>query len=520
MASDAPTLDKIAIGAFIAAIVTAAVAGALPAVWWDPIAYHLPIAARALTTGVFSFDPTMTQTAFPLLGEAAALPAYAIGGSAGAALVTLGSGIVLAVLCAAIARGFDPNAAWLGAALVATSPLWAWLAPSFYVDVPFATFAVAAIGAPLVLTSRAARPTNIALVAGTFAGSAAAVKLTGVGVIIVAGVVAVLAARREWRWSVISFLIGAAALALPWYARSAIVAGDPAYPFLSPLLHPGSAVADFSVRYATMTRNWCGGGYGAADLLLLPWRMMTNPRFYCGDPGYALRLGIVLFAVGVAWVRSARIPALIALGFTGLWFLESHQDRFLVPALAFYAIAVAVAARRIAPRLGAAIAVLLIALGTLAVVENWIPGFEYAASNSVVPAYQYMSGRMDARQYLSARLESYAAADWFRTHTRANERIFALDDVRDYYFGPNVVWGNPFYQAVWDIDWHAKPSVRYAALRAAGFRFMVVNAYRAYVERTPTGIDWRVLQQDQADGALRPVFQSDDVTVYELAAPR
>jgi len=89
--------DWLALAAIGLAVFTGIVAAALPAVWWDPIAYHLPFVERALRVGAFAFDPAMTQLAFPLLGAAGALPEYAIADSAGSALVPLGAGVALVV---------------------------------------------------------------------------------------------------------------------------------------------------------------------------------------------------------------------------------------------------------------------------------------------------------------------------------------------------------------------------------------------------------------------------------------
>ncbi|HYK52712.1 MAG TPA: hypothetical protein VEV38_04210, partial [Candidatus Eremiobacteraceae bacterium] len=139
------SLDKAAIGVIACAVLTGVVAAALPAIWWDPLAYHLPILARALEAHTFAADSSMLQTNFVLLGEAAALPAYVIGGSAGAAFATLGAGIVLVLLCGEWAEDVAAGTGRIAMALVSCSALWVWLAPSFYVDIPFAMFALGAL---------------------------------------------------------------------------------------------------------------------------------------------------------------------------------------------------------------------------------------------------------------------------------------------------------------------------------------------------------------------------------------
>jgi len=505
--------DWLALAAIGLAVFTGIVAAALPAVWWDPIAYHLPIVERALRVGAFAFDPAMTQSGFPLLGEAGALPAYAIAGSAGPAFVTLGAGVVLALLCGAVANRFEPKASLLAVALVAASPLWMWLSPSFYVDVPFAMFAVGAIAAPLLFDKAGDRGPWVGLLCGALAGAAAAVKIPGIATAFVAAIV-LLSANGESRgrrlaWFALAFCL----VALPWYVRSYVLAGDPIYPFLSQWIGHAQSVRDFAVRYATMTRNWCGGGYSLIDAALAPWRMLTDPRRYCGDPGYALRLGTVFFLAGFAAVKRIRPIAAIAAVLALLWFFESHQDRFVLPALCFFAIAVAVGAVGIGDRLGKAAAFLLASLSIVAVLANWLPALESEASNSIVPAFSYIAGSQSGPQYLHDRLETYAADQWLGF---SRGPVLALDDVRDYYSAASV-WGNPYYQPVWNLDWTVPSSVRYSAVARIGIRYLIVNANPAYVGRTPTGIDWQVLSSDVRSGALRVVFEHERVMVLELS---
>jgi hypothetical protein len=91
--------------------------------------------------------------------------------------------------------------------------------------------------------------------------------------------------------------------------------------------------------------------------------------------------------------------------------------------------------------------------------------------------------------------------------------------VRDYYFGSATAWFDPDYQSANAIDWTLPSPERY--LRgAAGYQYAFVNANRAYVDRTPTGIDWNALASDVRAGVLRPVFSSHGVTVYELPRAR
>jgi hypothetical protein len=264
-----------------------------------------------------------------------------------------------------------------------------------------------------------------------------------------------------------------------------------------------------------MTRSWCGGGTSFADAIALPWHLMTAPRSFCGDPGYALDLAAIFFVASLVYFRRTWPVIVACVALTAFWFASSQQLRFLVPAVCLYAIASAAGTAMVSPRLKTIGQSALLALCLLGVGVNWLPGPARDASNSIAPAYAYATGAQTAAGYLSQRLEFYDAARWLHAHG-GGQPVAALDDVRDYYFGPATAWLNPYYQFKWDLDWSKPGTQRYLSLVHAGYRYLVSNANDAYVRRTPTGVDWHVLDADVRDGVLRNRFSANGVTVYEL----
>ncbi len=514
------SLDLISKFAWVVATVAlliALCAAALPAVWWDPIAYHLPIVALALAHHTLAFDPGIPQTGFPLLAESAALPAYALAGSAGAAMATLGSGIVLALVCGELAESFASGARALATALVATSALLLWLAPSFYIDVPFALFAVAALAVPM-LAARDNTPL-LGSLSGAFAGAAAATKYPGLFVAVIAAVVALIYLPRR-AVALASFAGGLLVVGLGWYARTYVLTGDPLYPFLGAMLasmraQHGGVHNNVVQTFHAASPHFCGGGIAPVDLILLPWRMLVDPRMFCGDPGYALRLGIVV--VIAALFIFGRLRAMIAIiaVLSIFWFYTAQQWRFLVDALALFAVVVAAGATLIRSQARVLVGAVLIVLCLVGALTQVFPWTIADASNSLVPAYRYMLGRETGTDYLRHRLESFAAAQWLANHDK-DAKIFALDDVRDYYFGANVMWGNSPYPGGWRLDWSAPPAQRYVDLENKGFNYMVVNANPAYLNRTVVDVDWPALADDVKSGELKTVFAQNDVIVYQL----
>jgi Dolichyl-phosphate-mannose-protein mannosyltransferase len=505
--------DGVAIVVILAAALTGIIAAALPAVWWDPIAYHLPLAAMALAHGTFVFSPHMVQTAFPQLGESAALPAYALAGSAGAAMVMLGTGLCLALLASALANSVSPGSGITAAMLVCSCPLWLWLAPTFYVDIPFAMFVVAAI--TVILEHKADLKVGCYMVAGILCGAAAAVKYSGLAACAIVLVFAIVRARSQWLKSTLAYAAGAVVISAGWYLRTFAASGDPIYPFLSVQFAHAATMASFAARYVDMTRHWCGGGSSPTDLLALPYRLIATPRSFCGDPGLGLRGGIIFALAAIVTLRTAVAIALLTLAMIVAWFYTSQQWRFALAPLATYTTLVSAGMGALGARLRPLFSVALSVLGAYSIAVNWLPFERLEAAQSVVPALPYVLGKQTASQYLNERLESYAAAQWLAEHNIPGNEILALDDVRDYYFPVGTVWGNPYYQPALTLDWQTGARDRYARLRALGFRYLVVNANLAYLGRTPTGIDWMVFANDTRT-VLREVFQKNGVAIYSF----
>jgi hypothetical protein len=512
--STAGALDKAAWVITGLAWFTAAIAAALPVVDWDPLAYHLPIVASTLAHGAFVFDADLAQSAFPLLAEAAALPAFALAGSAGATFATLGAGIALSLMAGALAGRVRTGSGPLTCALVASSSLWLWISPAFYVDIPFALAALAAFGLALTFDDVDAR---CAAAVGFFAGAAAAIKYPGLGVAALAiAIVAWRSATLVRGRAIAADLAACAAIAGGWYVRTYAVTGDPLYPFGSGVLGHSAGVRDFATRYASMTRDWCGGHATIGDFASMPWRMLAEPQMYCGDQGYALRLAVVLF-VAAFFVPRARAFVALTLTLVTVWFWTSRQWRFLATALTTYAIAATAGLDALSERHRPAVTAALLILAAASVTLNWLPQPGRDASNSLAPGFAYMTGAQSGRDYLSGRLEGYDAGEWVLSRLAPDAHVALLDDVRSYYLGPAAIDLNPYYQAKWRLDWAASPADRYRALRLNRVEYLIVNANPAYLARTPVEIDWTALAFDEHAGAIRRVFSAHDVIVFGLA---
>ena len=313
---------------WITGAVLAAVAATLlaPETHIDALIYHLGIAGRAVATGRLTAPSGNFLHHFPLLTELLRGWGLALGGEPAARLWTLG-GLVAgaAAVRAALAPLSGPAWGWAGFGLWATSPLAEGMAMGGKPDVFTAAFGVAALSA----LARGGR--RGALVAGLLAGAASGSKLQG---FVVVPILAVLALRRPGGRRAVAValvLAGAAAAAGPWLAKSALLTGDPVYPFGKRGWGMTAAAVD-QLAEVSGTMALRGRYDGFLRRLAAPWTAtMTD-----GLP--ALWLALVPLALLGAG-RAAR-PWWIAgaLGWIA-WSLGPPQPRYAIVPLAWMAVA-------------------------------------------------------------------------------------------------------------------------------------------------------------------------------------
>ncbi|HVS64616.1 MAG TPA: hypothetical protein VMT85_14060 [Thermoanaerobaculia bacterium] len=375
--------------ALAAVAVTAAVLGVLaraliPDVSWDADVYHLTVPRIYLEHGGFVRIPFNVYSNWPLgiellFGAAMALRDFVL-----AKLLHLAFGVLAAVLAWRLAgprtstvAGVEPSVAQgaVAAALFLANPVVLAEMAVAYVDLASAFFLLLGFGAlDRGLSARGLHPrttddlaplpdeTRAALLlAGICAGALCAIKVTG---FVAAGCLATLfvleAWRARWPWrsvtrALVRLAIPAALLFLPWLVKSAILTGNPVYPFLHTLLGGPEWSAALSEELARWQRA-IGMGRGPVDYLLLPLRVaLEGGTGYDRFDGRIAPFWLLLVPLS-AWAALRdevvrRALFLAALSFA-VWAVSSQQMRFLVPAVALLAVAAARALGELVRALG------------------------------------------------------------------------------------------------------------------------------------------------------------------------
>lgn len=380
----------------------------------DARAYHLGLTAEYVRLGGFPSRVGFYEM-LPQGLEMLFVPAFAFGRHSAARLVHLAFLLATVPLMLRIGRRLElPEGAVLAAAvLYFCAPIAGITGTSAYTDAGGVFFTLSTFY--LLLVWRGTRDVRYLAPAGITAGFCYAIKVPG-GLVAILAVVFVVAVERGLRVRHVALLAGAAlAVAAPWILRDAIVTGNPVAPlfntlFPNPYFHPS-----MEKELAASLRSLWG---------VPPWRVpyeLIVGGTFAGAVGpvfFALPLGLLALgkrAGRLCWLTGA----LLALP----WFWNTGA-RFLMPALPFLAMALALAVVRALPR-----PVLWVCLAVQAV-GCWPQIFglyhrDYTWRLERIP-WRAALRIQSERDYLSSVLPAYQVARLVEDSTHPGERIFSL----------------------------------------------------------------------------------------------
>ncbi|MCC6154519.1 MAG: glycosyltransferase family 39 protein, partial [Candidatus Hydrogenedentes bacterium] len=310
------------------------------------------------------------------------------------------------------------------AAMIATTPIFLEHHAVPEIDIPYTATVVAALSA--LAAWRQERNSGWLVLAGLLAGSGCGIRHTAylAGALMLIGVLLV---AREHRWSSASvFAAVSAASAAPWLLRTALLCGNPVYPFFSSVLGANAAP---DIEVAAIGAHSSIQGSHFVQLIFFPWSLAMNPKHYGGwdtSPGVLwLVLGVLGMIVGG---RGARM--LGAFGGAGLAAIFFFQ-RFARYAFPFIAPLFAVAAVPLdtLPRLRNVVGMAMVVSFAFGLAPSM------AVMTSKLPVVFGLQSRDD---YLAARVERYPAMRWISQNLADDVTILSLDP-RGYYFDRRTV---------------------------------------------------------------------------------
>jgi len=411
--------EWISVAAIAGALALALLSALVPATGWDACVAHLSLPRDYAREGRIQLIEGNEYSAYPHLVHCLFAYAFAQGGETAVLLVSWAFGALACVGAVALGRRTeDRRCGLIAAAILATTPIFMDQGGTASVDLAFCAFTLAAL-AGLAAWCDEKKPGWLFLSA-FLVGSSCGIRHTGylVGLLLVLGVL-MLGGPGRLR---AAFTFGAMAMiaALPWLLRSALLVGNPFYPFFSewfgsdrlPHWHVSALGAHSSIQST-----------GLLSLIRFPVDIILRPHLYDGwtkSPG-----GLVLFlGLPGLLVGNRRCRALGAFSGAGIacFYFFQRLARYLLPFFAPMMIVAAVAACRLRS-LRHAIAALL------AVTFLYGLALDVAAVHFKIPVVFGIESRED---YLARRVERYQAFEWVNEHIPPEDIILTFDR-RTYY---------------------------------------------------------------------------------------
>jgi hypothetical protein len=383
-----------------------------PEVSPDGSGYHLGNVRRIAESGGFVWDYHSIYSAFPQGLEMLFLVAYLFGGMPAAAMVHLAFLCALAGLLVAYGRRFGfPHAGLFAAVLVFGSPVVGLVGSSAYNDVALAT-CIYAVFYSCEANSEDSSGRLLILIS-LLAGYCLAIKYTG-------GL-----ALPYAMWRTRRLLPSSAVVFGPWILRNWLWIGNPAAPFLNKWFPNWLYTADLEaaylsdIRHVEGFRHWWevpfdltiyGGrlpGFLGPVFLLSPLALLAL-RY---ETGRKLLLACVIFAVPCAL---------------------NPGGRFLIPALPFLALAMAIAMQNSPGTLP----LLAVFHGALAL-PRAMPLYcaDYAWRLREMPV------RVAEEPYIRRNVPGYALKEMIETNVPKGQKVFSLATLPEAYIDREIVVG-------------------------------------------------------------------------------
>jgi hypothetical protein len=420
-----------------------------PPVDWDATSYHFATSRLYLEMHRLVAATYLRYPVFPQLQEmlfTLGLGIYDDVAAQGMTLMTwVGTGLALVALGRRLGM---PAVGVIALGIWAGSPTAYSFGTIGYVDVPLTFFVTLAWLCWLIYSHE--KTVRWAALAGVFAGAAAATKYAGLFFVLGVALAIVLVAPRGARARPLAiFAVFAALVCVPWYARNAILSGDPLFPFLGRFL-PNRYwnATDLAVQIANLHQQ---GGRTLVDFARVWDRLAANQGIFVGpedtfSPALWIPLPLLLLARWKSFPE--RVLLLVALAFLCVWFFTSPSGRYLLPIIPLLCLGMAATLTMLLKRFRVPALVLAVLLA--------LPGTRYAIARTEVRGLPPVTApARDA--FISRTYPSYPLYSWLRQEG-ATGRIYAWRDSQMAYYSPGVFLGDWFGPARYSKIENALPS--------------------------------------------------------------
>lgn len=442
---------------FVAALV---VLNLLPPVARDELTHHLALPALFLEEGRAVVYPFAEQSYFPMQLTLLYTPLLAQGWESAPKYLHMFFGLAsVAILYVYLSSTVAIGVAAFVALLILTTPTFATLASSAYVDLGLLFFTTVSVVA--LLRWSESEQTGLLGLAGFAAGCAASVKYNGYLTLPLLLVGTITLAPRRDAVSILRNIAIFGALAIvplaPWLLRNYFETGNPVFPLLrgtlgGPPRADSPSIDIFTKRMFLYNESWI-------EILTTPFRAFVIGRF--GDPARFDGAFNPLFLFGFAAILSGRRTAkmdylwIFALAVLAMVFLlTTFRSRYAIASLVALAILTAALLDRWRTALPSA-RLLLPALGAAALAFNL---WHFADYWNLISPGAYLRGRESRQEFITRFVPEYPLSRFASENLPANANVhLAFLGQRGYY------WKRPYTYDYYYSGTTIRDAVRTAA---------------------------------------------------------
>ncbi len=393
---------------------------AAPEISPDGSVYHLALVRRYLDHHGFYRLTTSLFSNFPQGMEMLFLAAYAIGRHSAAALVHFLFVLALPAAIIAYSRRFGLGIAGvLAAGLVFVAPVVGIDGSSAYVDVALAFSGFASFYVLEIWAEDRTR-NGLLILAGLLSGFCFAIKYTGVAAILFA---VVYLAWRKCTVRHLAVLVGSSAiLAAPWLLKNWIIVQNPVSPFFNRVFPNPYIHVSFENEFRESMRHFNGAH--------LSWETPLELTLRGGLLQGTLGPAFLLVPVGIVALRDPRGRRLaLAAAFSAAPWFSNIGTRFLIPALPFIALAIALALSRW-PRSSIALMLVNAALCWPAVLSLYCAPYSWRISRFPLKAALRIT---PPQQFIETWAPEIRFARLIQEHTPADAIIYTAQPIMEAY---------------------------------------------------------------------------------------
>jgi len=461
--------DYACLAATTAALVLALISELAPVTSWDATVAHIALPAAYARSGRIHLESGNVYSAYPHLMHCLYAAAYYRGGEKP---VTLLNWAVALLACGAVyslgRRVENRRTGLIAAALLSTAPIFMDQAGGVSIDLAFAALSIGGLAALLSwpdernseTSNTSSARSSWLILSGFLAGSACGVRHTGYLVCALLCLGILVFGRAGRLKAALTFGAAAGLAASPWLIRSALLVGNPVFPFLLSRF-PTHGIDHLAITGLGIHESIAKtGGMDFLTFLRFPWDIVMRPGWY---DGWSKSPGAMVLLLGVpgllAGGRRARALGAYSIAGGACFFFFQRLARYILPFFIPMMVVAGVAAERLLP-FRKAIQVLLVV------------AFVYGLALHTAAVYfkvPVVLGLETRDEYLARRVERYPAFQ-FANRRLNNGSVILTVDQRSYYIDA------PSYQNHWGLkairDW--PPARQRAWLRDRGIKYVIL----------------------------------------------